>query len=166
MCKASRSVHEVHEEEDSMFLGSIAADDEPWMADIDINDQTVQFKIDTGADVTVIPYSVFQEIYKHKNPPTLQKPRKPLLGPGNSPLDVAGFVGMLLRKGKREMKEDVYVVRHLQKALLRRPASVTLKLVARLDNVTMDNLKTNYPRLCSGLGEVRQPYTIKLKPGA
>lgn len=136
----SRSVNEVHEEEDSIFLGSFAADDEPWMADIDINDQTVPFKIDTGADVTIIPYSVFQEMYKHKNPPTRLKPRKPLLGPGNSPLDVAGFVGMLLRKGEEEMKDDVYVVRHLQKALLGRPASVTLKLVARLDNVTMDNL--------------------------
>ncbi|XP_034075852.1 uncharacterized protein K02A2.6-like [Gymnodraco acuticeps] len=166
VCKAAKSVHEINEEEESLFLGSIEADNDPWMADIDINNKSVQFKIDTGADVTVIPHSVFKEVYKHKAPPALQKPRKPLWGPGKNPLDVVGFASMLLKKGERELMEDVYVIRRLQTALLGRPASVALKLVARLDNVTMDTLKTNYPTVCSGLGEVQQPYAIKLKPGA
>ena len=44
--------------------------------------------------------------------------------------------------------------------------SCRLGLVARLDSVTMETLKESYPKLCTGLGEVRQPYAIKLKPGA
>ena len=30
----------------------------------------------------------------------------------------------------------------------------------------METLKSGYPKLCSGLGIVQQPYTIRLKPGA
>lgn len=42
-----------------------------------------------------------------------------------------------------------------------------LELVAHLDNIKVDTRWiSNYPKLCSGLGEVYQPYTIKLKPGA
>lgn len=52
VCKAAKSVHEINEEDESLFLGSIEADNDPWMADIDINNKSVQFKIDTGADVS------------------------------------------------------------------------------------------------------------------
>ena len=47
-----------------------------------------------------------------------------------------------------------------------RSVSCKLGLVARLDSVTVETLKQTYPRICSGLGEMRQPYAIKLKPGA
>lgn len=166
VCKASRAVLEVEEDEDAMFLGSVTTDSEPWMVDIDINDKSVLFKIDAGADVTVVPNTVFDEIYRDSSPPTLQKAIMPLLGPGRSPLDVVGVMELLLRKGEKEVMEDVYVTRRLHTVLLGRPASVKLKLVARLDSITMETLKTSYPKLCSGLGEVRQPYAIKLKPGA
>ncbi|KAL1265236.1 hypothetical protein QQF64_003263 [Cirrhinus molitorella] len=48
----------------------------------------------------------------------------------------------------------------------RRPAISKLGLVARLDSIDIETLKLSYPKLCSGLGEVRQPYVISLKPGA
>ena len=47
-----------------------------------------------------------------------------------------------------------------------RSVSCKLGLVARLDSVTVETLTQTYPRICSGLGEMRQPYAIKLKPGA
>ncbi|XP_060798261.1 uncharacterized protein K02A2.6-like [Neoarius graeffei] len=62
--------------------------------------------------------------------------------------------------------EEVYVVKHLHAALLGRPAISKLELVAWLDSISIETLKTSYPKLCSGLGEVRQPYAIRLKPGA
>ena len=65
VCRAPKSVHEVEEEEDdAIFLGSITANGEPWTVSIGIHDSSVTFKIDTGADVTVLPHAVFLEIYR------------------------------------------------------------------------------------------------------
>lgn len=49
-----------------------------------------------------------------------------------------------------------------------REASLRLKLVARLDSVSidLDTVKIAYPKLCDGLGWVQKPYTIKLRPDA
>ncbi|KAG7456360.1 hypothetical protein JOB18_014194, partial [Solea senegalensis] len=67
------------------------------MVDINIHDGSLMFKIDTGANVTVLPHAVFLEIYKN-NPPMLRKPTKPLLGPGRSPLDVVGVARLPQRR--------------------------------------------------------------------
>lgn len=48
--------------------------------------------------------------------------------------------------------------------LLGLPAIVALGLLVRVDSVVMETFKSRYPSLCSGLGEVQQPYAIKLKP--
>ncbi|KAJ8377185.1 hypothetical protein SKAU_G00077650 [Synaphobranchus kaupii] len=167
VCKSAKAVHEVQEEDEEQFLGSVSAEEgDPWMVDIDISDRQVQFKIDTGADVTVIPHTVFREIYRDKDPPTLRETTKSLMGPGGCSLDVVGVAGLLLRRGEKEVIEDVYVTRHLHTALLGRPAINKLQLVARLDTITIETVKESYPKICRGLGEMRQPYTIRLKPGA
>lgn len=132
---------------------------------LNIRHKCVPFKIDTGADVTVIPVEVFEEIF-NKDLPTLKDATRPLLGPGQVPLDVVGVTSLLLKRGEKQSEEDVYIIRNLHTALLGRPAIAKLELVARLDNIDMEILKTSYPKLCSGLGEVRQPYVIRLKPGA
>ncbi|XP_061920402.1 uncharacterized protein K02A2.6-like [Entelurus aequoreus] len=164
VCK-SKSVHEVEEDEEEIFLGSVTEDGDPWMVKIGIRESSVTFKIDTGADVTVLPHSVFLNTYRN-DLPSLRKATKPLLGPGRNPLDVVGVASLLLRRGEKTEREDVYIARHVHTALLGRSVSCRLGLVARLDSVTMETLKEYYPKLCTGLGEVRQPYSIKLSPGA
>lgn len=57
--------------------------------------------------------------------------------------------------------EDVYIIKHLQTALLGRPAISKLEL----GSISIETLRTSYPKLCSGLGEVCQPYAIRLRPG-
>ncbi|XP_051905587.1 uncharacterized protein K02A2.6-like [Hippocampus zosterae] len=135
------------------------------MVKIDINQRGVMFKIDTGADVTVLPHTVFRGTYKN-NLPKPRKATKRLLGPGRSPLEVVGVARLLLRKGDREVMEDVYIARQVHTALLGRSASCRLGLVARLGSVSIETLKENYPKICTGLGVMRRPYNIKLKPGA
>nr|CAG6010191.1 unnamed protein product [Menidia menidia] len=61
-----------------------------------------------------------------------------------------------MKKGEKEIQESVYIMRHLQTALLGRPAIQKLELVARLNEITAEILKTSYPKLCSGLGEERR----------
>ncbi len=164
VCASSKAVREVCEG-DPIFLGSIVGPGEPWMVDIDIGHKRVSFKIDTGADVTVIPAEMFREIFKVKLP-ALRDATRPLLGPGKIPLDVVGVARLLLKRGGRQAEDEVYIIRNLHTALLGRPAISKLGLVARLDSIDIETLKMNYPKLCSGLGEVRQPYLISLKPGA
>lgn len=77
-----------------------------------------------------------------------------------------GVAKLLLKINGKKETEDVYVVPHLHTALLGRPVSFKLGLVTRLDSITIETLKQTYPKICSGLGEVHQPYVIKLKPGA
>ncbi|KAL7846654.1 hypothetical protein SRHO_G00216340 [Serrasalmus rhombeus] len=90
---------------------------------------------------------------------------KVLFGPGHVPLPVVGVTREVLHSGDKHTTEDLYIVKHLNTALLSRPASVNLRLVARIDSIDLDSVKQTYPKLCDGLGLVQQPYTIKLKPG-
>lgn len=56
--------------------------------------------------------------------------------------------------------------KNLQMALLGRPAITCLDLVTRLDSINIATLKKTYPKLCSGLGVIKQLYAIKLQPNA
>jgi hypothetical protein len=58
VCKSGASVREVHQEDEETFLGAVG--DNLWMVDLKVNSQPVEFCIDTGAEVTVIPERVYQ----------------------------------------------------------------------------------------------------------
>lgn len=62
------------------------------------------------------------------------------------------------------IKEKIYVVKDLHVGLLGRTASVRLNLVAIVDTIDQEAVRTTYPKLCNGLGLVQKPYTIRLKP--
>uniref|UniRef100_A0A1A7X3E1 Gypsy retrotransposon integrase-like protein 1 n=1 Tax=Iconisemion striatum TaxID=60296 RepID=A0A1A7X3E1_9TELE len=102
----------------------------------------------------------------NQNETELNKPDRPLFGPGGIPLEVLGMCEETLCKGDQEIQENIYVVNDLHVALLSRPASVKLNLVCRTDSVDLNVLNEQYPKLCQGLGLMQQPYSIKLKPNA
>ena len=50
---------------DAAFLGTVrdkGQDVQPWMISVSLNDVPMRFKMDTGADVSVIPLSSFQSL--------------------------------------------------------------------------------------------------------
>ena len=71
-CKSSKpgKVFEVTEEEESFFLGEIVDVSEVqsnptkslWIATVLVDKKPVNFKVDSGADVTVVPYNTFLSI--------------------------------------------------------------------------------------------------------
>ncbi|XP_042072880.1 uncharacterized protein K02A2.6-like [Haplochromis burtoni] len=167
VCRQSKTVQSIEEEEEQgFFLGSVSSDGQAWTAIIQVKDAKITFKLDTGADVTVIADSDLSKIFANEHRPVLQQPEKPLLGPGKTPLDVAGFTKLQLNYGAKQTTEKVYVVRNLSTPLLGLPAITALGLLVRVDAVSMDTLKTTYPKLCNGLGKVQRAYHIKLKPNA
>ena len=75
-----------------------------------MNDHSVEFSIDTGADVTVVPEHVYQQA---AGGVSLQATSRKLCGPGNHALSVIGKFLAELKKGKHKTEETVYVIRSL-----------------------------------------------------
>ena len=77
---------------DAMFLGSVAEThctppDGPWMREVRIGSTPVLFKVDTGADTSVITAETFALLVPK---PTLTSPAAELQGPDGSVLALAG----------------------------------------------------------------------------
>ena len=154
---------------DHVYLGEVSTNEhtKPWMVDMSLGSTPVRFKIDTGADVTVIPDNIYKKCQHECEP--LGKPDKVLHGPGKAVLSVNGqFTGRLSRMNdKQPTEQQIYVVEGLHTPLLGRPAIEALNLVSRLDEVhTEGNYREEFPQLFQGLGHMDGEYRIELKPDA
>ncbi|KAI2646083.1 Retrovirus-related Pol polyprotein from transposon opus [Labeo rohita] len=149
-------VHEQHE--DSFFLGAITVKDsnDSWTVTLRIQDTDVQFKIDTGADISVISEQTYEALNM-----------KPDLTSANTVLDCPG--GKLRSAGRFETSTHyrgnkycftVFVITGQSVSnLLSREASAALGLVQRIDNVA------HSPSASVGLLKTI-PVRIKLKADA
>ena len=73
----------------------------------------MDFKIDTGADVTVIPETIFKQL---KN--TVLKPSvRSLSGPCHDNLKVCGQFPGTLKHGPHKVHQDIFVIQHLLPAI-------------------------------------------------
>lgn len=173
VCRA-KQIHEVNvaatgvvNDSEIAFLGSLTADADssPWMAAIKVDNQETVFKIDTGADVSAIPDTLYARGQFNR----LERPDRILKGPGRTALTVKGKFAATLSKRNLTVNEDIYVVEGLTTPLLSRPAAIALMLVARLDHISLDStdaVMQEFPKLFSGLGKMEGEYNIVLRPGA
>ena len=129
----------------------------------------VKFKIDTGADVTVIS----EEIDKRSGLEKLRKATKKLFGPSQAKLSVTGVVtGNLMTENAKQTQQDIYVIANLKEPLLGKPAIEALNLIQKVASIQSDlsyngieaEAKANHPRLFKGLGELKGEFKITLKP--
>ena len=138
-----------------------------WNVDLVVQDNTpVSFKIDTGAEVTVISEKDYQSL----EGTNLELPVLKLYGPTRKALNTIGRTKLKLTKAStsKTTTEYVYVVRNLKVNLLGLPAVTALGLIARVDSITPDTLdpKARYPSLFTGLGTMGEEYHIQLKEDA
>ena len=131
----------------------------------------IRFKIDCGADVTVISENMYLKLGKLP----LEKSSKRLYGPGNVPLNVMGSFTAKLETKTSSMVERIYVVKGLDRCLLGRPAITKLSLfeikfpsasLSEVITVTLETVKAKYPNLFRELGEMSGEYHVTLKEGA
>ena len=110
---------ESEDSEDTGFLGMVqqSQGSNPWSVTLSVNGTPVDFKIDTGADVTVISKTVHQNI-PHS---TLKPPTKTLSGANSKNLEVSRQFTASLKYKHLEIAEEVYVVKNLSRSLLGRP---------------------------------------------
>ena len=154
--------------EEEVFLGTVTAvtdtigTSSPWVVKVKLNDQELHFKVDTGADVTVIP----EAMYCQERDGELQPCQVPLRGPTDEALEVSGkFTGDLAREGVT-CQQTIYVIRNLSRALLGKPAIEALKVVALVERMEEDEIVKQFPEVFNGLGRLSDSYTIKLKEEA
>ena len=132
------------------------------MIELTLNGQAVQFKIDTGADVTVIPNTK----YSRSRDGPLSPADRTLSGPGQHVLKVKGkFVGYLERN-HRSIQQTIYVIEDLHKALLGCPAIKALQILSFVEPVQASDIFMQFPQLFTGLGKLQDSYKIKLRNDA
>ncbi|KAK7106504.1 hypothetical protein V1264_017754 [Littorina saxatilis] len=155
----------VKEVKDEAYLGAVSnAGTDAWHVDVQLEQSNIQFKMDTGADVTVMPAVM---VPKNKYP--LERPSKRLFGPGKIPLKVLGQFTSKMKVKNAMSIQDIYVVEDLEEPLLGRPAIQALGLVKRVETVKegdKERIQKTFPRLFSGLGKMKETYTIRLKDSA
>ena len=89
-CYVLQAVHNVEQDNpalDSFYLDTIenSQDTNFWTANVNVNNVTVSFKVDTGAEVTAIS----EETLKVLGSPVVAKPTRKLCGPNGQPLSLA-----------------------------------------------------------------------------
>ena len=171
MCRSAAKLHRVMDLEDgpssdNAFMGTVGdlSSHNPWAVTLELHGNSIEFCIDTGAEVTVVSKQTYEQI----GCPPLLSPDRTLRGPDNHDLPVTGQFRATLRRGSRQTQEKVYVVETLNKPLLGRPAIEGLGLLARI--AALDQHSTSiiqqFPLLFAGLGKLDGEYKIRLVEGA
>ena len=174
MCRSTKKVAEVNQQEESeLFLGEVHIDhlksgNNQWKVDIMVNDQLVNFKIDSGADVSALPVHTYEKLENTKLQPT----NKVLLGPCNYKLNCMGKFKAKLTVNNLSVENDVYVVKDLERPLLSRFDSQNLNLINKIETINkfesknedyQGKITAKYPKLFKGLGQIAGEYSITLK---
>lgn len=168
-CFSKTAVQEITEtdEDDTVFLGSVdlkqskdalLAEDEPlWRTTLTLADTPVSFKIDSGADTSVMSEATYEAL---RNKPKLSEVKNTLQSPGG----VVATRGQFLAKIKAHVNGQlrnccfrVAVVKTNGENLLSRTVATKLGLIRRIDDIST----------FSGVGTLKgEPVKITLKDGA
>ncbi|GBM82357.1 hypothetical protein AVEN_54786-1 [Araneus ventricosus] len=118
-----------------------------WTVTVQVNHKNIKFKIDSGADHTVLPANVFQNVFQNAK---LEPPDKILCGPDKNPLKILGkFKTNIEYKGKN-CTEEIYVISNLQTCRLGKPALFSLGLGPNLNSIcqiSAADSKAKFPEL-------------------
>ena len=112
--------------------------------------------------------AISEETYRALGQVTLQEPSKVLRGPATQTLDVLGqFTATLVHRGN-SIRQEVFIVRGLKSNLLGFPAITSLQLLYRANGIHSgaNDIRKQFPKVFSGLGNLGGEYQIKLKEGA
>ncbi|UYV61221.1 K02A2.6-like, partial [Cordylochernes scorpioides] len=162
----NKTVGQVTQGDDYHFVGNIyenGQNSNDWKVYVKVDKIKILFKMDTGADVNIIPQEIYFKNFAHKK---LCKPDIQLLGPRQVKLHVIGKFTALIEKDGRSIPGEIFVVPQLMQPLLSGKACESLNLIKRLQSIEKRNSLNpfeEYPKLFTGLGTLQGSYTIKLK---
>ena len=172
--KFKKSAHEVSTDSlsDSFFLGNVSTGKEQWKVDLPILGRKINFKIDCGADVTILKKSVFEQIEpRHK--PKLKVCNQSLITAGGTEIACDGYFKAKTKYNGRHYKEDIYVANSTSNLLSRKLCSEMGIISLNINECQNENdLPKDLPKdtpedIFDGIGCVQgDPVKIKLKEDA
>ena len=169
-CHAKKkSLHEVSvpdkeepQEEDGFYLEEISVNvekSEPWWTKLRINGETTSFKVDPGADVTVMTYRSFKRM---KELPCLANTNVGLTDASGNPIKVHGKFQTSAVKNGTKYNFAVYVA-ETKNNLLSRPVAEAMKMVQFRD---IDAVEESKPPPKLSFGRFKGPkIKIELEEG-
>ena len=146
------------------FIGAVNQNEPPWTIELKICDKSLLYKIDTGADVSVMS----AEIYNSLGPkPKLSKSHAILCSPGGV-INCLGTFKVSVRHCGTDFPVEMYAISGKTDNLLSREASTRMNLVKRLDSMTINpkvfGELTETPVKCEpvriSLADNSQPYSV------
>ncbi|XP_046392169.1 uncharacterized protein LOC124160378 [Ischnura elegans] len=157
MCRLRKSVgtvvvREEDDEEDIYYLGIVDTNVEPWWVTVTLNGVDIEFKIDTGADVTVIGSLVVEDkLQGIKLTPTSKR----LAGIGGTNFCAKGSFEAKLQWKEKLCDETIYVTPGGREVLLGRPAIQKLGILKWVGVTSLRNgaPEKTFPALFNGLGK-------------
>ena len=133
-----------------------------WEAEVNVDKAVIKFKVNTGAEVTVISETMWKTLNLSQ---PLHKPSSSLCGPDHTPLKILGEVLLSLTYKGRCCIQLVYVVKNMKNNLLGLPAVNALNLLSHVEYIDKKTV-SQYPSLFNGLGTFVHEYKIQLKPNS
>ena len=130
-----------------------------------LSTKTLNFTLDTGADMTVVP-----NLYFRKNSPLIQPVNKRLYGPGHHEIKVIGSWEATLSTLATEIAnslENLFIVENLKELLLREPTIKALSLLKVVNTVKTEGhqYKKEFSELLTGLRKLEHVYQTRLDAG-
>ena len=119
-----------------------------WNVTIQVEGNDVCFKLDTGAEVTVVGEKVLHSLNSKKLQTTTKRPDQ-------TPLEVLGEIPVTLVYKNRSCKHPVFIVKNLQQNLLGLPAIKSLSLLTPVESVNTP-IPDQYLSLFKGLAHFQR----------
>ena len=108
------------------FVDTVQNMGNSWVMQVALGDKVTTFKVDTGAEVTVISEATWNSLDQSE---PLQHPQVSLCGPDHSQLKVMGMLPLTIAYKEVYTTQPVYIVKNLKNNLLGFPAIKALKLI-------------------------------------
>ena len=176
VCKSQKSVHLMHNDDSDQsdtegpdhFIGGVNSNQSSNEAFVKLllgKEKTVlQFKLDTGAQVNVIPLQKFKQM-KLKDI-KLEHTNTKLTGYGGTKLNVKGKCSLQCCYKNSEIVGTFHVVDTNSPAVLGLQSCVNLGLIQLVmsvsSNNSMEEMLNKYKSVFQGLGCLKEPYHIKI----
>ncbi|XP_046597267.1 uncharacterized protein LOC124294709 [Neodiprion lecontei] len=167
--KRDQKINEINEDSDHseyLFIAQVETSNvkERWYAELVINNHSIEFKIDTGADVNILPMPIFKKINVAKK--EIQITNTKLNCYSGETLNVVGKCNVMCHRKGQKHKIEFFVIDSNGTPLLGRKTSEEINLVKRIYSVEQNSyneLRKQYEDVFSGIGCLSKPHQIKLK---
>ncbi|XP_014676649.1 PREDICTED: uncharacterized protein K02A2.6-like [Priapulus caudatus] len=164
VCRKAKTVNEVTTQSRSyassdVFLGEVKVGNQSgrspqWTFPITVCDKEVKFRVDTGADVSVMSRQVFDREFPGTR---LESSSRVIRGADHKPIHTYGCFRAEMKFKEKSCVEEVYIFEKASN-LLSGKASHELGIVSVVGSV-----EKKFPSLFTGLGKLETPYEIKLR---